>query len=92
MCKLQKQEGSGAVKAILGDVVVLPMLNDPLIKYKYWCQSIFYILNIWGKETTQQKSLSITIKEPDFSLAMHLKILGDLHPKHLQGQERVEPL
>lgn len=47
------------------------MLNDSLIKYKYWCQSIFSTLNIQGKESTQRKSLFTTIKELDFSLTLH---------------------
>lgn len=39
------------------------------LKYKHWCRSIFSILNIRGKDSTQRKSLFITIKEPDFSFS-----------------------
>lgn len=53
----------GAVKAILGEVVMLPMLSDPLIKYKDWCRSIFAILNIREKESTEWESLFITAKQ-----------------------------
>lgn len=51
----------GAVEAILGEVVMLPMLSEPLIKHTDCCRSVSSVLNTPEKESTRWKGLFVNV-------------------------------
>lgn len=68
----------GAVEAILGEVVMLPMLSEPLIKHTERCRSISSVLNTREKESARWKSLFVNVHSENSERRLRTTKMNDL--------------